>query len=76
MCGIAGYFSFKYDPPSEKVVKKMTDSLAHRGPDDQGVAMFPEGALGHRRLSIIDLSDGGTSADVLELTQGTLLHSF
>jgi asparagine synthase (glutamine-hydrolysing) len=61
MCGIAGIISFK-----QKVhvsdVKKMTDAIAHRGPDGEGQWLEPENecvALGHRRLSIIDLSENG-----------------
>lgn len=37
----------------------MTESIAHRGPDGQGIKLFPKGAFGHRRLSIIDISTGG-----------------
>lgn len=60
MCGIVGILS-----TNEKVdldtVKKMRDSMTHRGPDDCGVYLSKDGlvALGHRRLSIIDLSSHG-----------------
>lgn len=60
MCGIAGIFEF--DPearPDAALVRRMTDILAHRGPDDSGVLSDRNVALGHRRLSIIDLSAGG-----------------
>lgn len=60
MCGIAGklYFdSSKHVVSSE--VKKMTDAIAHRGPDDEGVYCSRNVGLGHRRLSIIDLSELG-----------------
>jgi len=56
MCGIAGIFYFNDRPVEGGIINKMTDALAHRGPDaDQ---FWSEGgvALGHRRLSIIDLS--------------------
>ena len=59
MCGIAGYFSLKSDPPTSAVIRSMIDTLGHRGPDDEGIEMFPEGGLGHRRLNIMDLSDAG-----------------
>lgn len=64
MCGIAGFFSLKaYRGHDENVacVRRMTDALAHRGPDGDGVWTEPEAgiALGHRRLAIIDLSDAG-----------------
>ena len=56
MCGIAGYITEQH--ASNHIIKKMTDRIAHRGPDAEG--FFVEGccALGHRRLSIIDLSTG------------------
>jgi asparagine synthase (glutamine-hydrolysing) len=56
MCGIAGKISW-HSPPSVEVVKKMTDALAHRGPDDHDVIGLGNAVLGHRRLSIIDLSE-------------------
>lgn len=56
MCGIAGYISRtnKYKP-DYALVKKMTDKIAHRGPDAEGQWTDEHIALGHRRLSIIDL---------------------
>ncbi len=56
MCGIAGIVSS--DPDRYKPLPKMVSLLAHRGPDDEGLEYFDGAALGHRRLSIIDL-DGG-----------------
>ena len=57
MCGIAGIYHFDGAPASPVTLKAMTDALHHRGPDGEG--QFTDGpvALGHRRLSIIDLSD-------------------
>lgn len=59
MCGIAGVFHFDGEPVSSVILKKMTDAIAHRGPDGEG--QFIEGGvgLGHRRLAIIDLSPAG-----------------
>ena len=61
MCGIAGIFNFDGQPASPIILKKMTDSIAHRGPD--GVGHWYEDnsgiGLGHRRLAIIDLSPAG-----------------
>lgn len=60
MCGIAGRFNFRTGRPVDAdVVTGMCDLIAHRGPDESGV--FVEGAigLGHRRLSIIDLTATG-----------------
>jgi len=57
MCGIAGFFSPKKSF-SEADLRTMTDALKHRGPDADGYFLSDEGycGLGHRRLSIIDLS--------------------
>lgn len=53
MCGIAGYVG-NFDGV---ILKKMTDKIAHRGPDGEGQWLCKEAGLGHRRLSIIDLSE-------------------
>ena len=57
MCGIAGFYSFN-KRFSDSDLKKMTDSIAHRGPDADGFYHDTESGvgLGHRRLSILDLS--------------------
>lgn len=61
MCGIAGIISLNQSPLSLSTVKRMTDTIAHRGPDGEGHWINEQQniALGHRRLSIIDLSDSG-----------------
>jgi len=56
MCGIAGYISDK--GTDKKILKRMTDRIAHRGPDAEGSYLDEVAALGHRRLSIIDLNTG------------------
>ncbi|MCC7462563.1 MAG: asparagine synthase (glutamine-hydrolyzing) [Gammaproteobacteria bacterium] len=56
MCGIAGLVGEDARAPR---VQRMTDAIAHRGPDDSGLWQEPGVALGHRRLSIIDLSPAG-----------------
>src|SRR6185369_5295437 len=53
MCGITGIFS--HELVKTEVIKKMTDALIHRGPDTDGYYCSRNVALGHRRLSIIDL---------------------
>ncbi len=61
MCGITGKFNYNRQLPVQKeVAVKMTKVIAHRGPDDEGSYFNPAGNLflGHRRLSIIDLSTG------------------
>lgn len=57
MCGIAGIFHRGGRPASQVAIKKMTDLIAHRGPDGEGHFCDGPVALGHRRLSIIDLTD-------------------
>jgi len=64
MCGIAGFIGIDRSKNRERldeVARRMTDQLRHRGPDDAGVWADPEAgvALGHRRLSIVDLSPHG-----------------
>ena len=58
MCGIAGYVSLAPDPCPDFVLDRMTRAIAHRGPDDSRVYRDLNAALGHRRLSIIDLASG------------------
>src|SRR5688572_23181492 len=61
MCGIAGIFHPDVPKPVDPArVEAMTDQLAHRGPDGSGVWTAPGIGLGHRRLSIIDLSDAAS----------------
>src|SRR6187401_1002219 len=57
MCGIAGIVNFKERTPQEKAIRMMTNRIAHRGPDAEGVYVDDFVALGHRRLSIIDVSE-------------------
>jgi asparagine synthase (glutamine-hydrolysing) len=60
VCGIAGIVVLDGAPPDPALLKQMTDSLRHRGPDAEGSYIDtrgkPSAAIGHRRLSIIDLS--------------------
>jgi asparagine synthase (glutamine-hydrolysing) len=59
MCGIAGKFNFDVSSPIDRgCLAAMTDAVAHRGPDADGFYVAPGIGLGHRRLSIIDLSSG------------------
>ena len=59
MCGICGIFEFRRrDVISETLVRRMTDSIVHRGPDDEGIFVGEGIGLGFRRLSIIDLAGG------------------
>src|SRR5215472_8814691 len=59
MCGITGQFNFiRGEPIEPETIRRMTATMVHRGPDDEGY--FVEGplGLGFRRLSIIDLTGG------------------
>jgi len=68
MCGICGKLSNSPGRITEELIRKMTDVMGYRGPDDQGIYLSTDYAsppahvevgLGHRRLSIIDLSEAG-----------------
>lgn len=60
MCGLAGFLSRDFADADRRLVR-MCEAIRHRGPDDAGYWLDPEAglALGHRRLSIIDLSPAG-----------------
>jgi asparagine synthase (glutamine-hydrolysing) len=59
MCGIAGQFNFqRHEPVERETIVGMADSIAHRGPDDEGFFITGPVGLGFRRLSIIDLAGG------------------
>lgn len=66
MCGIAGEIRFKNQPSDEGRLRGMSDALAHRGPDGQGIWIKGNVGLTHRRLSIVDLSDAGAQPMVSE----------
>ncbi len=61
MCGIAGFWSSRVNESPKTVIWQMTNSLTHRGPDHAGVWIDANAglALGHRRLSVLDLSPAG-----------------
>jgi len=59
MCGIAGLIHLDREPVSPAVLQRMTDAVAHRGPDGEGQWIEGEVGIGHRRLAIIDLSPAG-----------------
>lgn len=61
MCGINGYMQFNQKKSTQSlnsIIEKMNDSIVHRGPDEDGVFVNDDIALGMRRLSIIGLKDG------------------
>lgn len=58
MCGITGWASWN-EKPKTSIVKQMTNALSHRGPDSGNIVNLNNVILGHRRLSILDLSKNG-----------------
>jgi asparagine synthase (glutamine-hydrolysing) len=59
MCGVAGLIHFDGQSVAPVNLRRMTDALAHRGPDGEGQWIEGNVGLGHRRLAIIDLSPAG-----------------
>ena len=59
MCGIVGIFNLNGEPVSPALLRTMTDAIKHRGPDSEGFYVDSFIGLGHRRLSILDLSRSG-----------------
>ncbi|MDX2029382.1 MAG: asparagine synthase (glutamine-hydrolyzing) [Blastocatellia bacterium] len=59
MCGITGIYNYRDDEPVDEIVlRRMTGTLTHRGPDEDGITIREQAGLGHRRLSIIDVAGG------------------
>ena len=79
MCGIIGLFSPKWTEPvpMPELLQRMTDMLAHRGPDDVGGWIDIENriGLGHRRLSIVDLSPLGNQPMVSKSGRFVLVYN-
>lgn len=59
MCGIAGVLNLHGEPVSPVILRRMTDAIAHRGPDGEGHWIEENVGIGHRRLAILDLSPAG-----------------
>ncbi|MDQ1239935.1 MAG: hypothetical protein QG577_2121 [Thermodesulfobacteriota bacterium] len=59
MCGICGLIDYSGVPIDPDVLRSMTRSLKHRGPNDEGVSILGFAGLGHTRLSILDLTSAG-----------------
>ncbi|MDR3715560.1 MAG: asparagine synthase (glutamine-hydrolyzing) [Puia sp.] len=76
MCGIAGIIASDPAKVHPGIIKKMTDEIAHRGPDGEGIWISRSGlaGLGHRRLSIID--PGPAAAQPMQrLDRYTIIHN-
>jgi len=75
MCGIAGVLNFDGSPVDPRALKRMTDALAHRGPDGEGWFHDKGLGLGHRRLAIIDLSEAGRQPMITEDGRYALIYN-
>lgn len=76
MCGIAGIIKTDDVPVRQDEIKKMTDVVAHRGPDGEGFYFGKNFAFGHRRLAIIDLTDAGKQPMRYEGKNGTYVITY
>jgi asparagine synthase (glutamine-hydrolysing) len=74
MCGVAGILNFSQRPVSAEEIQLMTDAIAHRGPDGQGVYLDGNLGLGHRRLAVIDLSEAASQP--MQANDGTYSISY
>jgi len=75
MCGICGIFNLNGEPVSPVNLRKMTDAIAHRGPDGEGFYTDSFVGLGHRRLAIIDLSPAGHQPMLTEDGQFAIVYN-
>jgi asparagine synthase (glutamine-hydrolysing) len=75
MCGIAGILNLTSETHLDAPIRTMTDALAHRGPDSGGYFVEQKIALGHRRLSIIDLSTSANQPFQDETGRFTLIFN-
>ena len=75
MCGIAGIFKINGESVTHVEIKSMTESLAHRGPDGDGIFIDENLALGHRRLSILDLSSNGSQPMISQNGEWVLIFN-
>ena len=75
MCGIAGMIEKRAGVVESARLQAMTDSVAHRGPDGQGIAIFGAVGFGHRRLAILDLSAEGAQPMAYGDTGLTIIHN-
>ena len=80
MCGIAGYLAAPGKRPEKETVARMCDRLRHRGPDGHGYFCDQHVALGHRRLSIIDVEGGaqplGNEDDTIQVVFNGEIYNF
>lgn len=76
MCGIAGYLTFKGEPPGDRVLLAMGEAMAHRGPDDARIYSDEDTGIGlsFRRLAILDLTK--TGAQPMSSASGRYIISY
>ena len=75
MCGILGWIGVEDATLNKERFGKALDLLAHRGPDDRGIVNFPGVLLGHRRLSITDLSTSGHQPMIDPVSGATIIFN-
>jgi asparagine synthase (glutamine-hydrolysing) len=82
MCGIAGFVDFAgHDPSAARArIERMTNIIAHRGPDGAGAFVDAHAALGHRRLAIIDVAAGqqpiGVAQDQVQIVFNGEIYNY
>jgi asparagine synthase (glutamine-hydrolysing) len=75
MCGICGQFNFtRQEPVNADTIRRMTGTMVHRGPDDEGYFVSGPVGLGFRRLSIIDLAGGHQPMSDVQETVWVILN--
>jgi asparagine synthase (glutamine-hydrolysing) len=74
MCGVTGIFHLDGQPASAALLRRMTDAIAHRGPDGEGHFVDGPLGLGHRRLAIIDLTSAAHQP--METADGRFVVSY
>ena len=77
MCAISGILNYRSSEEAERIIRQMTDAQAHRGPDAEGFFSDEAVALGHRRLSVIDLETGRqpmTRGDITVVLNGEIYN--
>ncbi len=75
MCGICGQFNFvRSEPVEPETIRRMTETMVHRGPDDDGYLAAGPLGFGFRRLSIIDLAGGHQPMSDAEKTVWVMLN--
>jgi asparagine synthase (glutamine-hydrolysing) len=75
MCGIAGIFNLNNRPSEEGIISSMSEAIAHRGPDGDGIFIDGNVALAHRRLSILDVSEKGSQPMSSKATNWTIVFN-